>query len=41
VTTCLAATRLIEVATPHWPDAASWITHFEAPEIAAPVGGHG
>ncbi|WP_062431031.1 PaaX family transcriptional regulator [Herbidospora daliensis] len=24
----LAEARLIEIATPHWPDAASWITHF-------------
>jgi phenylacetic acid degradation operon negative regulatory protein len=24
----LARTRLVEVATPHWPDAASWITYF-------------
>jgi phenylacetic acid degradation operon negative regulatory protein len=26
----LAQTRLVEVVTPHWPDAASWITHFQA-----------
>lgn len=39
----LAEARLIEVATPHWPDAASWITHFQASEnpVAAPVGGGG
>ncbi|TQS20977.1 PaaX family transcriptional regulator C-terminal domain-containing protein [Microbispora sp. KK1-11] len=35
----LAEARLIEVATPHWPDAASWITHFHASEN--PVGGSG
>ncbi|GAB4106848.1 PaaX family transcriptional regulator C-terminal domain-containing protein [Micromonospora taraxaci] len=26
----LAQARLVEVATPHWPDAASWVTHFQA-----------
>ncbi|MGC4853159.1 PaaX family transcriptional regulator C-terminal domain-containing protein [Micromonospora sp. DT4] len=26
----LAQARLVEVATPHWPEAAAWITHFEA-----------
>jgi phenylacetic acid degradation operon negative regulatory protein len=26
----LARKRLIEVATPHWPDAAAWITYFQA-----------
>lgn len=26
----LAQERLVEVATPHWPDAAVWITHFQA-----------
>ncbi|MEU8424888.1 PaaX family transcriptional regulator C-terminal domain-containing protein [Micromonospora sp. NPDC048835] len=26
----LAQARLVEVATPHWPEAASWITHFQA-----------
>ncbi|MET8282728.1 PaaX family transcriptional regulator C-terminal domain-containing protein [Micromonospora sp. NPDC005174] len=26
----LAQARLVELATPHWPDAAAWITHFEA-----------
>jgi phenylacetic acid degradation operon negative regulatory protein len=25
----LAQARLIEVVTPHWPDAASWITYFQ------------
>jgi phenylacetic acid degradation operon negative regulatory protein len=38
----LARTRLVEVATPHWPDAASWITHFEAsrdPARPEPTGG--
>ncbi|MEU6424249.1 PaaX family transcriptional regulator C-terminal domain-containing protein [Microbispora sp. NPDC046973] len=39
----LAEARLIQVATPYWPDAASWITHFQASEnpVAAPVGGDG
>lgn len=37
----LAEARLIEVATPYWPDAASWITHFEASEVAASVSGDG
>ncbi len=27
----LARTRLVEVTAPHWPDAARWITHFDAP----------
>lgn len=38
----LAQTRLVEVATPYWPDAASWITHFLAsrdPSRPEPVGG--
>ena len=38
----LAEARLVEVATPHWPDAASWLTHFQAsrdPSRPAPVGG--
>ena len=38
----LAQTRLVEVATPHWPDAASWITHFQAsrdPVRPEPTGG--
>ncbi|MBQ1050595.1 PaaX family transcriptional regulator [Micromonospora sp. C51] len=26
----LAQARLVQVATPYWPDAASWITHFQA-----------
>jgi phenylacetic acid degradation operon negative regulatory protein len=26
----LAEARLVEIATPYWPDAASWITHFQA-----------
>jgi phenylacetic acid degradation operon negative regulatory protein len=26
----LAEARLVEVATPYWPDAAEWITHFDA-----------
>jgi phenylacetic acid degradation operon negative regulatory protein len=26
----LAEARLVEVATPYWPDAAEWITHFQA-----------
>jgi phenylacetic acid degradation operon negative regulatory protein len=41
----LAQTRLVEVVTPHWPDAASWITHFQAsrdPSKPEPIGGrHG
>ncbi|MEV4119716.1 PaaX family transcriptional regulator C-terminal domain-containing protein [Micromonospora sp. NPDC049645] len=41
----LAQARLVRVATPHWPDAASWITHFEAsrnPSRPEPTGGrHG
>jgi phenylacetic acid degradation operon negative regulatory protein len=41
----LAQARLVEVATPHWPDAASWITHFQAsrdPARPEPTGGrHG
>ncbi|WP_066360973.1 PaaX family transcriptional regulator [Herbidospora mongoliensis] len=28
----LAEARLVQVATPHWSDAASWITHFQASE---------
>lgn len=31
-----AEARLVEVATPYWPDAASWITHFRAPDGPAP-----
>jgi phenylacetic acid degradation operon negative regulatory protein len=39
----LAEARLIQVSTPYWPDAASWITHFQASEnsVSAPVGGDG
>ncbi|WP_433500221.1 PaaX family transcriptional regulator [Sphaerimonospora sp. CA-214678] len=39
----LAEARLIEVATPYWPDAASWITHFYASEnsLSIPAGGNG
>ncbi|WP_433549943.1 PaaX family transcriptional regulator [Micromonospora zamorensis] len=41
----LAQARLVEVAAPHWPDAASWITHFQAsrdPSRPQPTGGrHG
>ncbi|GIH49303.1 PaaX family transcriptional regulator [Microbispora rosea subsp. rosea] len=39
----LAEARLVEVATPYWPDAASWITHFQASEdpVATFVGGGG
>ena len=41
----LARARLVEVAAPHWPDAASWITHFQAstdPSRPEPTGGrHG
>ncbi|MEO3813396.1 PaaX family transcriptional regulator C-terminal domain-containing protein [Sphaerisporangium sp. B11E5] len=38
----LAQARLIQVATPYWPDAASWITHFQASEnsLSVPAGGH-
>jgi len=32
----LAEARLIEIARPHWPEAASWITHFQATD--RPVG---
>ncbi|WP_309232159.1 PaaX family transcriptional regulator [Micromonospora tarensis] len=38
----LAQARLVEVATPHWPEAASWITHFRAstdPARPEPTGG--
>ncbi|MET8043744.1 PaaX family transcriptional regulator C-terminal domain-containing protein [Micromonospora sp. NPDC005215] len=38
----LAQARLVEVATPHWPDASSWITHFQAssdPSRPEPTGG--
>ncbi|WP_433533838.1 PaaX family transcriptional regulator [Micromonospora sp. CA-249363] len=34
----LAQARLVEVATPHWPDAAVWITHFEASEDSSAAG---
>ncbi len=36
----LAEARLIQVATPHWPDAASWITHFRVSEdsVSVPAG---
>ncbi|MFG2046626.1 PaaX family transcriptional regulator C-terminal domain-containing protein [Micromonospora sp. NPDC048935] len=40
----LAQARLVEVATPHWPDASSWITHFQAsrdPSRPEPTGGTG
>ncbi|MBD3140107.1 PaaX family transcriptional regulator [Microbispora bryophytorum] len=39
----LAEARLIQVATPYWPDAASWITHFHAAEnfVSARAGGDG
>ncbi|MEN3539637.1 PaaX family transcriptional regulator C-terminal domain-containing protein [Microbispora sp. ZYX-F-249] len=39
----LAEARLIQVVTPYWPDAASWITHFNASEnsLSAPAGGDG
>lgn len=41
----LAQARLVEVATPHWPDAGLWITHFQAsrdPSRPEPTGGkHG
>ncbi|NAS22636.1 PaaX family transcriptional regulator [Herbidospora sp. NEAU-GS84] len=36
----LAEARLIEIATPHWPDAASWITHFRASEESLSVRVH-
>ncbi|MFC4530694.1 PaaX family transcriptional regulator C-terminal domain-containing protein [Sphaerisporangium dianthi] len=38
-----AETRLIQIATPYWPDAASWITHFHASDdsVAVPAHGHG
>ncbi|MBQ1027550.1 PaaX family transcriptional regulator C-terminal domain-containing protein [Micromonospora sp. C95] len=38
----LAQTRLVQVATPYWPGAASWITHFQAsndPARPEPTGG--
>ncbi|MEO3774561.1 PaaX family transcriptional regulator C-terminal domain-containing protein [Micromonospora sp. B9E7] len=36
----LAQARLVEVATPHWPDAASWVTHFQAPgDLSQPFAG--
>ena len=38
----LAQARLVEVATPHWPEASSWITHFQAsrnPSRPEPNGG--
>ncbi|GIJ10486.1 hypothetical protein Van01_37000 [Micromonospora andamanensis] len=38
----LAQSRLIQVAAPYWPDAASWITHFQASDDPArpePTGG--
>lgn len=31
----LAEARLVEVVLPHWPSAAAWITHFQAPKEAA------
>ncbi|MGV9213723.1 PaaX family transcriptional regulator [Micromonospora sp. RB23] len=34
----LAQARLVEVATPHWPDAAAWITHFEASDDLWAIG---
>ncbi|WP_061294865.1 PaaX family transcriptional regulator [Herbidospora cretacea] len=37
----LAEERLVEIATPHWPDAASWITHFRASEDSVSVPGRG
>ncbi|MEV1012299.1 PaaX family transcriptional regulator C-terminal domain-containing protein [Micromonospora sp. NPDC049801] len=37
----LAQARLVEVATPHWPDAAAWITHFEASEDLPTAGSGG
>lgn len=33
----LAEARLIEVVAPYWPDAASWITHFQASENCVSV----
>ncbi|MGW4642066.1 PaaX family transcriptional regulator [Sphaerisporangium sp. NPDC004334] len=35
----LAEARLVQVTTPYWPDAASWITHFRASEnsVSTPV----
>ncbi|MDG4808781.1 PaaX family transcriptional regulator C-terminal domain-containing protein [Micromonospora sp. WMMD1120] len=38
----LAEARLVEVATPHWPQAAAWITHFRVstdPDHPEPTGG--
>ncbi|WP_444950586.1 PaaX family transcriptional regulator [Micromonospora ureilytica] len=38
----LAQARLVEVVTPHWPEASSWITHFQAsrnPSRPEPTGG--
>lgn len=38
----LAQARLVEVTTPHWPEASSWITHFQAsrnPSRPEPTGG--
>ena len=39
----LAEARLVEVTSPYWPAAASWITHFRAPDDTAlpPVDGRG
>ncbi|GAA2997706.1 PaaX family transcriptional regulator C-terminal domain-containing protein [Streptosporangium longisporum] len=39
----LAEARLVQVATPYWPDAASWITHFRASEnsVSVPAGRDG
>ncbi len=39
----LAEARLVQVATPYWPDAASWITHFQASEngVSVPAAGDG
>ncbi|GGO00596.1 hypothetical protein GCM10010116_00900 [Microbispora rosea subsp. aerata] len=36
----LAQARLVQVVTPYWPDAASWITHFRASEdgLSVPAG---
>ncbi|MGC5014997.1 PaaX family transcriptional regulator C-terminal domain-containing protein [Streptosporangium sp. DT93] len=38
-----AEARLVRVATPYWPDAASWITHFRVSEtfVPVPAGGDG
>lgn len=40
----LAQARLVEVAGPHWPEAAEWITHFDAADdlgMRGPItGGH-